>query len=154
MSRFANIGMVPERYRAQVEKKLRSGAVVREHNHNRIEKRLAAEMPEPPKPSKYGNRRCEYDGHKFDSLKEANRWRDLRLMQHAGEIRELRRQVPFELKVNGVEVCVYIADAVYRRDGKLVTEDTKGYRKGVAYRTFKIKAALMLALHKIRVEEV
>ena len=145
--RFA-LEALPPAMRAQAEAQLRAGATIRTHSHDEME-RLAI-----PKPNKYRAKKCELDGKQFDSLKEANHWRELRLREHAGEIAELRHQVPFELKVNGVEVCVYIADMTYREDGRLRVVDIKGYKKGQAYRMFKVKSALMKALHRIEVEEV
>jgi hypothetical protein len=47
--------------------------------------------------NKFGAIRTEVDGIKFDSLREARRWAELRLMERAGEIRNLRRQVAIAL---------------------------------------------------------
>jgi len=107
------------------------------------------DLPTPPQ-SKYRNEKCMVDGERFDSRKEANRWRELRLRQVAGEIKDLRRQVSFELRVNNKTICLYVADFVYRT-GEIgmhpTIEDVKGMRKGIAYRLFKIKVALMYAIH-------
>lgn len=48
--------------------------------------------------NKFGAIPCEVDGIRFDSTKEARRWGELRLMERAGEIRNLRRQVPIPLE--------------------------------------------------------
>jgi hypothetical protein len=83
------------------------------------------------KRSKYGATKVVVDGLSFDSKKEAGRWRELVLMQHAGQITDLRRQVEFPLKAQtdadmaGVTVGSYVADATYWRDGRLVVEDVK-----------------------------
>lgn len=91
---------------------------------------------------KYGNRKVELDGEKFDSIAERDRWASLRLMERAGEIQSLRRQVRFPLSgADGTRVCDYIADFVYRRDGVVVIEDVKG----VVTDAFRIKAKLMAA---------
>lgn len=111
--------------------------------------------------NKYLNRKVEVDGHVFDSRKEARRFAELRLMEKAGEISGLQTQVPFVLIPNQrdergrvIERAVtYKADFVYNRGGKLVVEDTKGYRDGGAYNLFVIKRKLMLRVHGIRVEE-
>lgn len=105
---------------------------------------------------KYGNRKIEKDGMVFDSLKEYYRYLDLSLLQKAGEISDLRTQVKFELlpsqRKDGkvVERAVhYIADFTYIENGKLVVEDTKGFRT----RDYIIKKKLMLFLHKIQIKE-
>ena len=60
------------------------------------------------KRSKYGNRRVEVDGIKFDSQHEANIYQELMLRVKAGELRCVCRQVKFDLP-GGI---VYIADFV------------------------------------------
>lgn len=47
--------------------------------------------------NKFNARKAVVDGITFDSKKEANRYRDLKLLEKAGEICCLRLQVPFEL---------------------------------------------------------
>ena len=48
--------------------------------------------------NKYGNvKTVTSDGIKHDSIKEANRWCELKLLERAGKITDLQRQVPFEL---------------------------------------------------------
>ena len=101
---------------------------------------------------KYGNVKTEVDGITFDSKREADRWQELKLMQSAGQIEELERQVRFPLRVNREEVCCYIADFTYRRktNGRgLVVEDVKGRRT----RDYMIKRKLMRAIHGIEVLE-
>ncbi|MBR0407280.1 MAG: DUF1064 domain-containing protein [Clostridia bacterium] len=57
---------------------------------------------------KYGNRRVEVDGIKFDSQHEAAFYQDLMLRVRAGELKTVCRQVKFDLP-GGI---VYIADFV------------------------------------------
>lgn len=108
--------------------------------------------------SKYGNRKLKApDGQVFDSVKEYHRWGCLRLMERAGKITHLQRQVKFELvpKQKGERACYYVADFQYIDDcGNLHVEDVKGYKGGNAYSIFSIKRKLMLWVHGIRVEEV
>ena len=111
--------------------------------------------------TKYYNKKTVCNGIKFDSKKEADRYVVLNLLQKAGKISDLQVQVPFELipsqKVDGLTVerpCVYKADFVYRENGKLVVEDTKGYKKGTAYSVFSIKRKLMLQIFGIRIREI
>lgn len=102
--------------------------------------------------NKYGARKVEApDGQVFDSQKEYNRWCDLRLLERAGRISGLRRQVCYELipKQGTMRACSYIADFVYQEKGKLVVEDCKGYRT----EAYKIKKKLMLWVHGIRIKE-
>ena len=91
--------------------------------------------------NKYHNRVVEVDGIRFDSRREAHRWRELRLMERVGLITELRRQVPFELipKSRHGRAIKYIADFVYRKDGEQVIEDAKGYRTDV----YRLKRRMM-----------
>ena len=107
--------------------------------------------------TKYGNRKVIHDGIEFDSVKEAHRYCELKLMQRAGVISDLQLQVSFELipsqRVDGkvVERAVnYIADFVYKQDGVQVVEDTKGMRT----KEYIIKRKLMLYIHNIRIKEI
>ncbi len=87
--------------------------------------------------SKYGAKPTVVDGMRFASKREAHRWQELRLLEKAGEISELARQVAYPLVARvensngfGVTVGHYIADFVYRQKGDavLVIEDSKGFR--------------------------
>ena len=103
--------------------------------------------------NKYGNKRVVVDGRLFDSKAEAARWQELCLLERAGEITELERQVEYELipKQKGERAVKYIADFRYiDHDGKTVVEDTKGVKTPV----YILKRKLMLQVHGIRVVEV
>ena len=108
---------------------------------------------------KYKSVKTEVDGILFDSKKEANRWKELKLLEDAGEISHLQRQVKYELipsqRMDGKVVerpCTYIADFVYHKLGsnEVVVEDTKGFRTP----DYIIKRKLMLQVHGIRIREV
>ena len=107
---------------------------------------------------KYGNKKTVVDGITFDSRKEAVRWSELKLLQRAGEIFDLQRQVPFTLipkQVRDGKVierpCVYKADFVYKdKDGTEIVEDTKGMKT----KEYIIKRKLMLWQFGIVVKEV
>lgn len=106
---------------------------------------------------KYGNRKITKDGITFDSMKEYKRFCELNLLERAGEITELQRQVKFLLipsqKIDGkvVERPVnYIADFVYWENGQMVVEDTKGFKT----KDYILKRKLMLHVHGIRIREV
>lgn len=120
--------------------------------------------------SKYHSRKITRDGETFDSIKEYNRWKELKLLERTGEITELQRQVKFkliptqrepcsEMNKNGIfkkgkvleRECSYIADFTYKnRLGFQVVEDVKGY-KTEAYR---IKKKMMLYFHHIQIQEI
>lgn len=107
--------------------------------------------------TKYYNKKTVYNGITFDSKKEADRYVVLTLLQKAGKITDLEVQVPFELipsqKVDGLTVerpCVYKADFVYRENGKMVVEDTKG----VKTKDYVIKRKLMLQVFGIQIREI
>lgn len=103
--------------------------------------------------SKYNNVKVKLDGEWFDSHKEGLRWRELQLLERAGEINSLERQVSYELipKQKGERSVSYIADFRYKdRDGEVVVEDAKGVRTQV----FIIKKKLMLWVHGIMIREV
>lgn len=127
--------------------------------------------------NKYGAKKITdpNTGFVFDSKKEYLRWCELRLLERAGKITGLCRQVEFELiptqREKSTEVykagpckglpkpgaviekaVYYVADFTYYQDGEYVVEDTKGYKKGAAYQIFSIKRKLML-LNGIRVKE-
>lgn len=94
--------------------------------------------------SKYRNKKTVVDNIKFDSVLEANRYQELKLLQRAKQISNLRLQVPFLLqegfKKNGKthRKIEYIADFVYEENGQTIVEDTKGMKT----ETFKIKQKL------------
>lgn len=105
------------------------------------------------KKSKYGNRKTELDGHLFDSQKEANRYIQLRYLEKAGEIRDLRLQAEFPLEVNGEKVASYYADFCYYKGDEYVVEDSKSVAtKKIA--VYRLKKKLMKQCHNIIIQEV
>ena len=115
-------------------------------------------MDHSPNPSKYGNRRTKVDDIDFDSEKEAGRYAELKMLEKAGEISDLKLQVPFELQPgfyhNGEKIqnIKYVADFVYMLDGKQVIEDVKsdGTRKNKVYQ---LKKKMML-YHGWEIKEI
>lgn len=79
---------------------------------------------------KYKNKKTVADGITFDSKKEAHRYSELKLMEKAGLISDLKRQVPYQLVPagHGERAVKYIADFTYMENGRLIVEDTKGYK--------------------------
>lgn len=104
----------------------------------------------PYRSTKYHAVKTEVDGIKFDSKKEAKRYQELKLLEKAKVIKDLRLQVPFTLieKSEHGRAIRYIADFVYydNEKGKEIIEDTKGFRTDV----YKLKARMMAEQgHKI-----
>ncbi len=129
--------------------------------------------------NKYHNQKTyTADGVLHASQREAIRWAELLLLQRAGKIRDLDRQVKFELipayfeevytgefykrgarmgEPKKKRVCiensvVYVADFVYvdNDTGEKVVEDTKGERT----KEYIIKRKLMLYLKGIKIKEI
>ena len=92
----------------------------------------------------------------FDSKREYIRWQQLKIMQAAGKIHGLKRQVSYTLvpaqrSSTGTERSVkYVADFVYEKDGQTVVEDAKGYKTP----EYVIKRKLMLYIHGIEIQEI
>jgi hypothetical protein len=108
-----------------------------------------------PKRSKYGNKKTEYGGFLFDSKKEANYARELDLLKSAkgyhDKVHSWERQIPFEIRVNDIKICKYIADfRVNYEDGREEYIDVKGVRTDV----YKIKKKLVEAQYGIVIKEV
>ena len=121
--------------------------------------------------SKYHSKKIIVNGEKFDSKKEHSRFKQLSLLEKAGVITNLKRQVKYELipaqyetferygktgkRLKDGRKCVenavtYYADFVYETDGKTVVEDAKG----VKTKDYIIKRKLMLYVHGIKISEV
>ena len=115
-------------------------------------KRAVAEKRSTPKakPAKYRNVRTKVGQITFASKLEASRFVALKAMQQAGEISELKLQVPFSIAVGGLQVCKYVADFTYRdKSGALVVEDAKGHLTDV----YKLKRRLMRVVLGIEIRE-
>lgn len=96
--------------------------------------------------NKYRNRVTVIDGIRFDSRREAIRYKELKILESAGEIAELKSQPTFQLqesfkyKNKTIRGISYKADFSYYQNGRLVVEDVKGMETDV----FKIKKKLFL----------
>ena len=118
--------------------------------------------------SKYNAQKVEYNGMTFDSKRELKRYKELELLQEAGKIKNLQRQVKYVLiptqrepdiigKRGGVKKgkvieheCSYTADFVYEEDGDTIVEDSKGFKT----KDYSIKRKLMLYVYGIKINEV
>ena len=121
--------------------------------------------------TKYKNKKVVADGITFDSQKEYKRYCELKMLEKAGEISDLRLQVPFELiplqyeyyKRYGKKgqrlkdgkrllerAVTYKADFVYTENGETIVEDSKGMRT----KEYVIKRKILLYRYGIRIREV
>ena len=123
--------------------------------------------------NKYHAKKITVDGETFDSQKEYQRWCQLRMLQKAGEIEGLQRQVTYTLIPEqreqskdvfrrGVKAgqpkpgkvlekpVTYKADFVYFERGREVIEDVKGFKT----KDYIIKRKLLLWKYGIRIREV
>ena len=123
--------------------------------------------------TKYNATKVTVDGHTFASKHEANRYLELKLLERAGEISDLRLQVEYELipnqyateerygkngrRLKDKEIllerkCCYVADFVYtdNRTGETVVEDTKGFKTA----DYILKKKMLLYFHGIHIVEV
>lgn len=118
--------------------------------HGKADQKSDAADQKPKKRSKYGNRRTEYGGRVFDSVHEADVFRQLDLRVRAGDLRGVICQQPFQLP-GGVR---YIADFVaLKNDGTYDVIDAKSEatKKDKAYR---IKRRQMKEVLGIEIMEV
>lgn len=129
---------------------------------------VSSKRNKPSKRKKYNNTVCYYQGAKFDSKKELERYLILKDKEKRGEIFELKRQVKITIQPSfktpdgkTVREIYYLADFVYLKpvyicgvfsEYKHVIEDVKG---GNATKTavYKLKKKL-LAYKGFYIEEV
>lgn len=94
---------------------------------------------EKKKRPKYNNTKVERHGKTFGSIKEADRYDDLLLLEQAGAIADLETQVRYPLLgQDGTIVARYVADFTYydKAEGTIVVEDVKSEitKKNPTYR--------------------
>ena len=127
-------------------------------------------LPQPNKNKLHAEKCGEYA-----SKHEAQRAWELKMLQRAGKISNLREQVKYVLvpaiwkeiprtgkrgqALKPKRVCVqrelaYWADFVYEKDGQTVVEDANGYKGGATYRIFVNKKKQMREKFGIEVREV
>ncbi len=89
--------------------------------------------------SKYYSKKVVVDGITFDSKKEANRYSELKMLEKAGKIKDLKLQhqfvlqPPFRKNGKAIRAITYVADFTYYDLEKMknVVEDVKGYKTDV-----------------------
>jgi len=101
--------------------------------------------------NKYSNKSTEYKGERYHSIKEASYAQELDLRVRAGELKEWRRQVPIELRVNDMKICTYTIDFVEvdKNGGEMWTEI-----KGFETPEWRLKWKLFEALYPERDKQV
>lgn len=104
-------------------------------------------------PNKYHNKKV----NGFDSIKEFRRYQELQLLEKAGKIQGLARQVRFDLLPSQYEdkKCIfrgvsYYADFTYWKNHEFVVEDAKGFRT----KEYQLKKKMMYYFHHIKIREV
>ncbi len=103
------------------------------------------------KGQKYGAQRTTVDGIAFDSKKEARRYQELRVLERAGQIADLQRQVVIELEGRagplltrtGRQMRITVDFAyIDRSTGLMVYEDAKG----LPTRDYEVRRAVAQAM--------
>ena len=102
--------------------------------------------------NKYRNKKIKINGQEFDSQLEYMRYCQLKILERAKEIKDLQRQVIFELQPKykkgnkTIRAINYIADFVYidAETGQKIIEDTKGFKNDV----YKLKKKLFEYIYK------
>ena len=124
------------------------------HLHGKVRKDLKNLFPgEDNGQRKYHNQRTVHDGITFDSLKEADRYEELKLKKKAGLINSLIVHPGFDMSINGVHICRFVPDFAYvdSETGKKVIEDVKS--KPTITRAYVMKKRLLKAIHGLDVRE-
>jgi len=98
--------------------------------------------------NKYGAKKVEIDGYKFDSMAEGERYKQLKAIN----VDALEPHPKYSLHANGVKIGTYSPDFQYQVDGELVVEDVKG--RATLTTLYRWKKKHMLAEHGIEVREV
>lgn len=106
------------------------------------------------KPSKYGNKKTEYNGQIFDSKKEAAYCMQLDTLKKAKNkverVVSYECQVAYPIEINGKKICKYVADfVVMYADGRKEVVDVKGFRTEM----YRLKKKLVEASYGIQIME-
>lgn len=101
--------------------------------------------------NKYNNKKIVIDNIKFDSIKESNRYNQLKILEKYGEIVDLELQPKYKLqesfkyKGKTIRAIHYIADFRYIdiKSGQLIVEDVKGHKTDI----YNLKKKIFLKLY-------
>lgn len=104
--------------------------------------------------SKYNNIKTTVDGIPFDSIKEAKRYAELKLLQRGNIISSLETQVKFEIipRSKYGQARYYIADFTYIENGEKVVEDVKS--KATLTPVYNLKKRLIAEKYDIKIREI
>lgn len=122
--------------------------------------------------NKFFAHKVEYNGIKFDSTLERDRYIFLSNLEKEGKIRYLERQVPFEIIPRQTETitkqlktkvkyeektleqnAIYTADFMYEFEGRMIVEDAKSpYTR--KEKDYILRRKLMLYHNNIRIVEI
>lgn len=124
------------------------------------------------KGKKYNNTKVEFDGIKFDSKKEMQRYLVLKTAEENGLISNLQLQVRFELipavreeyiehlktkdkiKTRTLQHPItYTCDFQYVKNGEIIIEDVKASPKMLP-KEYSLKKKMMFALKGIKIKEI
>jgi hypothetical protein len=108
--------------------------------------------------NKFGAKKTVINGITFDSIKEADYYRQLLLQKKAKKDTErvvsIELQPRYDIIVNSQKIGFYKADFKVRRaDGSIQIIDVKGLKKGSAYALFRLKKKLIEAIYDIEIIE-
>lgn len=105
-----------------------------------------APTPKRGRKNKYNAVRVLIDGVWFDSKGEGSRYVELKQLQRAAEIAQLRTHPRYPLVVERKKVAVYESDFEYvTKAGELITED---WKPGVMTALAQLKINLFEAIYK------
>lgn len=113
----------------------------------------------PAKRSKYGAEPTVVDGIRFHSKREAARWSELKLLEKAGAISHLQRQVKHRLEgrdgpllAGGSREYAYVSDFAYFdvESSRYIVEDVKGFDTPLGKLKLSIMAAQGLPVRVVR----
>ena len=104
--------------------------------------------------SKYNAQKVVTEDREFDSKLEFRRWNELKLLEKAGVIKELKRQVrlPLISKSRYGKEIAYIADFTYFEGEKFVVEDTKS--EATKTPLYRLKKRLVAEKYGIVIKEI
>lgn len=126
-----------------MSKKLTADMTADEYRNHMAQKSLK-------KKSKFNAVWVEYQGLKFPSAGERDRWITLNALQDAGFISDLKRQQEYDLNPGGAFTYKARWDFTYNENGKFVVEDFKGFETD----EFKKKKKLMFKIYGITIKVV
>lgn len=101
--------------------------------------------------TKYLNKKCEYQGKKFDSIKEMRYFIYLKQLEEKGTIRDLKLQVKFPVVIGSKRICSYVSDFTYYDEFGYHVVDTKSPITS-KNPVFRLKKKLVEALYNFEIE--